>query len=342
MNKILRRILALAVFLGLGIFLVWLVTHNLTPDQWKSIRTVFRDANYVVLIPVFIIGALSHFLRALRWRLLFQPMGYQPGILSTFCAVMIGYLANLALPRMGEISRCGVLSRNDRIPFDKVLGTMIAERGIDLICLVVLLAIAVLIQINIVGRFFYDLVVVRFTRLFRERNITTGILILGGIIVLGALVWFLVKKFKTTLWFRKVMSLLQGIRKGIFSIRRIDRKGVFFLYTVAIWICYFLMVYVGFYCLKPTTVLGIKPALSVLGFGSIGMLVTQGGIGAYQLIVEKVLDLYGIAEAYGYAFGWLSWLAQTLLTMVLGFGSMLAIPFIRRKPPADLSPVDAD
>lgn len=337
MHKTLGRLLTLLLFLGLGIFLVWLITHNLTPQQWERIRTVFRQADYAVLIPVFLVGALSHFLRALRWRLFFRPLGYTPGIFSTFCAVMIGYLANLALPRMGEITRCGVLSRNDRIPFDKVLGTMIAERVIDLICLAVLLAATVLVQLHIVSDFFYELVIVRFGRLVERAGSLSGMPILAGVIVLGVFLWLILKRFRTASWLRRLTRLLTGIKKGALSILQMDKKGVFILYTFGIWTCYFLMVYIGFFALAPTSGLGLKPGLSVLSFGSIGMVVTQGGIGAYQLIVEKVLGLYGIAEAYGFAFGWLSWLAQTLLTLVLGFGAMVAIPFIRRKKPSSMA-----
>lgn len=331
MSKLSANVLKLAFFLGLGIFLVWLVTHNLTEEQWERIREVFRQANYWILIPVFIIGALSHFLRALRWRLLFQPLGYKPGILSTFCAVMIGYLANLALPRMGEITRCGVLSRNDRIPFNRVLGTMIAERVIDLICLGILLAVIVLMQINIVGHFFYDLVIIKFIGMFQAGNITSSIIILALIALFVLILWFIIKRFKHNRWLRKFKVLLYGVKKGVFSVNRLKNKSLFFVYTFGIWICYFLMVYVGFYCLTPTSALGIKPALSILGFGSIGMIVTQGGIGAYQLIVEKVLGLYGILEAYGFAFGWLSWLTQTALILILGLACMAVLPFIIRR-----------
>jgi uncharacterized protein (TIRG00374 family) len=331
MNKALGNALKLIFFLGLGIFLVWLITHNLTPRQWQRIKEAFQQANYWILIPVFIIGALSHFFRALRWRLFMRPMGYRPGILATFSAVMIGYIANLAIPRMGEITRCGVLSRNERIPFDKVLGTMIAERVIDLISLFILLAVAILIQINIVGEFFYNNVLERAARFFYRGNIIRNTVILAGAIAVIVMIGFILKKFRHTQWYRRLRLLMQGINKGIFALRRLDQKGIFIFYTLAIWVCYFLMVYIGFLCLKPTAVLGVKAALSILGFGSIGMIITQGGIGAYQLIVEKTLELYGILEAYGFAFAWLSWLTQTLLILVLGVICTVALPFLKRK-----------
>ncbi|MGH2643968.1 MAG: lysylphosphatidylglycerol synthase transmembrane domain-containing protein [Chitinophagaceae bacterium] len=331
MKKAAENVVKLIVFLGLGIFLVWLITHHLTAEQWIRIKQVFLTANYWVLLPVFIIGIISHILRALRWRMLIEPMGYRPRVFTTFSAVMIGYLANLALPRMGEITRCGVLSRHENIPFQKVIGTMIVERGIDVLCLLLVIIASVFIQIDVVGRFFYDMVIRKLSPLFHHGSWLRYILILIIIALVITGLIFLLRLFRHTRWYRKLIIMLRGIKEGMFTIGKMKKKGLFFIYTVVIWLCYFLMVYVGFFCLKPTSVLGIKAGLSVLGFGSIGMVLTQGGIGAYQLIVEKTLELYGILEAYGFAFGWLSWITQTLLTLVLGLFCTITLPFMKRK-----------
>lgn len=337
MKKAIGNAIKLIIFLGLGIFLVWLITHHLTPEQWDRIKQVFRDANYWILLPVFIIGTISHLLRALRWRMLIEPMDYHPRLFTTFSAVMIGYIANLAIPRMGEITRCGVLSRHENIPFQKVIGTMIVERGIDLLCLLVLIVASILIQMDVVGGFFYDTIISRLTPIFRHGTWIRYLIMLVMIAALITGMVFLMKLFRHTRWYRKLVLLFRGIKEGMLAIGKMKRKGLFFLYTIAIWLCYFLMVYVGFFCLKPTSVLGLKAGLSVLSFGSIGMMITQGGIGAYQLIVEKTLELYGILEAYGFAFGWLSWIMQTLLTLVLGLICTVTLPFIKRKTPKALA-----
>lgn len=331
MNKALRNILKLFIFLGLGIFLVWLITHNLTSAQWLKIKEVFREANYWVLIPVFMVGTLSHILRALRWNLLIKPMGYHPRVFTTFSAVMIGYIANLALPRMGEITRCGVLSRNENIPFQKVVGTMIIERLIDLFSLGILILLAVLIQLDVVGSFFSDALTKRISEVFEQGTSLHYAILAVVILIIIAAIIFLLKFFRHTRWYRKLILLWRGVKEGIFTIGKMKKKGLFFVYTIFIWVCYFLMVFIGFFCLEPTSVLGLKAGLSVLGFGSIGMILTQGGIGAYQLIVEKTLELYGIAEAYGFAFGWLSWITQTGLTLILGLICTVTLPFIKRR-----------
>lgn len=331
MKRTLLTTAKLLVFLGLGLFLIWLITHDLTARQWQKIHLAFREANYWLLIPVLIIGTLSHLLRALRWKLLIRPMGYDTALSSTFGAVMIGYISNLALPRMGEITRCGVLSRYENVPMHKLIGTMIAERAIDMICLVILLVVTLLMQLPIVGGFFVRDIVIPVSRHLQGQQGISRWLIALGLLLLGLLAYLLVRRFRHTGWYRQLKALVLGIREGLFSVFHMRNKGVFLVYTLGIWTCYFLMVYVGFFCFQATSSLSVLAGLSVLGFGSIGMIATQGGIGAYQLIVQKILLLYGISEAYGYAFGWLSWLAQTGLILLLGLISLVALPFLKRK-----------
>lgn len=331
MKRTLLTAAKLLVFLGLGLFLIWLITHDLSPVQWHKIRMAFREANYWLLIPVLAIGTLSHLFRALRWRLLIRPMGYETALTSTFGAVMIGYLSNLALPRMGEITRCGVLSRYEGVPMHKLIGTMIAERAIDMICLLLLLVWTLLVQIPVVGGFFSHDILEPLSRKLQGQHGPVRYLVLPGLLLVLAAGYLLIKQFSHTRWYRSLKALVLGVREGLFSVFHMRNKGLFFIYTLLIWACYFLMVYVGFFCFQSTSGLGLLAGLSVLGFGSIGMIATQGGIGAYQLIVQKILLLYGISEAYGYAFGWLSWLAQTGLILLLGLISLVALPFLKRK-----------
>lgn len=334
MTKVFGNIVKFVVFLGLGVFLVWLITHKLTPHQWQRISVAFREANYWLLIPVSIVGSFSFLLRAMRWRLLIHPLGYRPGLFSTFSAVMVGYMANLAIPRMGEVTRCGMIARYERIPIDKVIGTVLIERIIDVICLGVVMALTVLSQLGVVGDFFYRNVLEKFLRLFRHGPWTLYLLLFAALALVTLLAWMLARRFAHIRWLRRLRLLIAGVRAGFMSVAKLRQKKRFILETVLIWLCYFLMVYIGFGCFESTRHLGPRAGLSVLSFGSIGMILTQGGIGAYQLIVEKTLDLYGILEAYGFAFGWLSWLAQTLLVLVLGLGCLVAAPFIKRRSAA--------
>lgn len=328
MNKRLGNVIKFGIFLGLGVLLIWLATRHLTPEEQQTIRESFRNANYWWLLPSLIIGIISHLTRALRWRLLMLPMGYQPSVTNTFCAVMIGYLANLALPRMGEITRCGVLAKYGKIPAGKLIGTMIAERGFDVLSLLLLLFFTIIIQLDRVGDFFYSRLLVNLQDKFSRLTGARIALLVIILILLIAFIYFSIKKFRHTKIYQKISEIIRGVWEGILTIRTMKNKGLFLVYTLLIWICYFLMVYIGFFCLGDTAHLGIKAGLAVLAFGSIGMVATQGGIGAYQLIVQKTLVLYNVGEAVAYAFGWIIWLAQTLLVVVVGFICLLLLPVI--------------
>lgn len=331
MPKSLKSILQIAIFLGIGLLLIWLVTKDLTAKEKEDIAVAFRDANYWLVIPAMLIGTASHWVRAVRWRLLMKPLGHQPSTLNTFFAVMVGYLANLAVPRLGEVSRCGILARYEKIPADKLVGTMIAERAVDLICLILLMIMTVLVQVDVVGQFFAT----RIWHPLQQKLYNAGasqLLLVALIIavVIGILI-FLLKRFTRSKAAITVRTLARGVLEGILSIGKMEKKGWFIFHSLLIWLLYFSMLFCGFFTLEETSHLGIKAAMAVLGFGSIGMIVTQGGIGAYQVLVQQTLLLYGIHATTGYAFGWILWLAQTLLVMVLGLLSLLLLPILNKK-----------
>jgi glycosyltransferase 2 family protein len=330
MPKSLKSILKFIVFLGIGLGLIWLVTHNLTEKEKQDIIAAFHRANYWLLIPVMIVGIASHWFRAVRWKLLMEPLGYHPGTLNTFFAVMVGYLANLAVPRLGEVTRCGIVARYERIPADKLVGTMIAERAVDLLLLILLMVLTVVIQIDVVGSFFTDYIWIPLQNKLGAAGSKAWVLgvILAVLIVLGFIAYRLVARSKVGATIR---SLVRGVMEGVLSIGKMKKKGWFIFYSFLIWALYFTMMYIGFFCMPETSELGIKAALAVLCFGSIGMIVTQGGIGAYQILVQQTLILYGVHATTGYAFGWIVWIAQTLLVLVMGLISLIALPLYNKQ-----------
>ena len=331
MPKKLKSLLQIVIFLGIGLVLIWLVTKDLTEKEKEDIKTAFRNAHYWLVLPAMIIGVASHWARAIRWKLLIKPLGHEPSTLNTFFAVMVGYLANLAVPRLGEVSRCGILARYEKIPADKLVGTMIAERAVDLFCLIILMIVTVLVQINVVGQFFNTRIWYPLQQKFANAGTTQWLILAIGIIAFILLCYFFFKIFARSKAAITVRALARGILEGILAIGKMERKGWFLFYTVLIWALYFSMLYCGFYTLDETKHLDFKAALAVLGFGSIGMIVTQGGIGAYQVLVQQTLVLYGIHATTGYAFGWILWLAQTLLVMVVGFLSLVLLPVLNNK-----------
>ena len=332
MPKMLKTIIKFVCFLAIGLGLIWLVTHNLTQREKDDIFDAFQRANYWLLIPVVIVGIASHWYRAVRWKLLMAPLGYKPTTLNTFFAVMVGYLVNLAIPRLGEVTRCGILASYEKVPADKLVGTMIAERAVDLVLLVLIMFGTVIVQIDLVSTFVQTEVLIPLQEKLGKAG-GNGILLGIAVVVLIAIAVgiriLLRSKFGIT-----IRNMARGVWDGVKSIGQMEKKGWFIFYSILIWVLYFTMMYLGFMCMEETRYLGIKAALAVLAFGSIGMIATQGGIGAYQLLVQKTLVLYGIQETIGYAFGWIVWGAQTVLVLVLGLGSLIALPIYNKTPHA--------
>src|SRR5215217_6777864 len=191
MKKKILHILKYLSFLGLGVFLVWWSLHQIPPEKWQDFRSAFSTANYWLLVPVFFILLLSHVLRAVRWKMLIRPMGYNPSLVNTFFAVMIGYLANLAVPRLGEVLKCTILAKYEQVPAEKLVGTIVAERAFDLVCLALVFLLAFALQFHIIGDFGINLL----KRLFLSKggrfNTTTIAItivsVVGALVIVGML-----------------------------------------------------------------------------------------------------------------------------------------------------------
>ena len=331
MNKRLLTILQYIFFLGLGIFLVWWSIKDLTANDKSQIRKALQTARYWLIIPVFGILFLSHYVRALRWRLLIEPLGFVPSKANTFFAVLIGYLANQAVPRLGEVLKCTVLARYEKIPADKLIGTIILERIIDAITLLIIFGITLAIQPNLYSRiidaFFTS------SKQNEEKKIATwilGLIVLAVILIVIA-VWMIIKKKKFKDLALLVKKISQSIIQGVSAIKHLKKRKLFIFFTVALWTLYLSGGYMGFMALQETTPYGIREAFTVLSAGSIGMIVTPGGIGAYAYMIQKTMQLYGLNEGIALAFGWILWLAQTSVILIGGLISFVAIPYYNKR-----------
>jgi uncharacterized membrane protein YbhN (UPF0104 family) len=325
MKKILLTILQYVIFFGLGALLIWWQYGNLTPEDKAEILVSFSQVRgrLWLLIPVLIIGLLSHLFRALRWKLLLEPLKLNPTTANITFAVLIGYLVNLLVPRMGEVARCTILAKYEHEPVDKIVGTIVAERAFDILCLILVTIIAVLTQTGTGLVYLKD----QFSRF----NVSAGniAMIVGGIVLFVVLMMVIYRLTKKT----KLGHFLAGIGYGILSIKFMHKKGQFLLYTALIWVCYLSLVVIGFKAIDATEHLGWIPAISVLVFGSLGMILTPGGIGAYPPAVQLVLvNLYAVKASYALAFGWVSWMAQTAVVLILGILSLILLPLYNVKP----------
>lgn len=333
MNKRLRTIFQYIIFFGLGIFLVWWSIKDLTSENVSSIRSALKTARYWLLIPVFTILFLSHYIRAVRWKLLIEPLGYKPSTTNAVFAVFIGYLANQAVPRLGEVLKCTVLARYEKVPADKLVGTIILERLIDALTLLIIFGITLAIQPDIYSKLMDAIFNSGKDDGTGHSTISSSLvfMIIGIIVVVALLVWML--KYKKGI--RDVSLLLKKIAKsvlqGLTSIWRLKKRGRFILFTVLMWALYLAGGYLGFIALQETQHYGVNEAFTVLSAGSVGMIATPGGIGTYAYLIQKTMEVYGLEDGVALAFGWILWSAQTVVILVGGLISFVAIPYFNKR-----------
>lgn len=329
-----RRIIAFlqfTLFLGLGLFLVWWMIRGIDENGWEQIQSSLKKAKYWLFVPVLIILLASHYMRALRWKMLMEPLGYHPSKMNVFNAVMIGYFANLAFPRLGEVLKCTILAKYENAAPDKLVGTIVAERAVDLLCLMALFILTFLAQMDVVGT--YASALIQNWMGTKGGSYTLqgiALLVLLLIIVAITLKWVF-KRFQHLSFFSKMNAVLKGIGAGLTSIRYLKNKKAFLFQTLLIWALYFAAARVGFYAMDEVAHLGFREALSILFFGSIGMIITQGGLGAYAYAVQETLAWYQVPLLIGFTFGWILWIAQTGVILLGGLISMMLLPITNRK-----------
>ncbi len=325
-RKTASTLLQLIIFLGLGMGLVVWRYNAMGQTEKDDMFAAFQHVRWWYSVPIFIIGFLSHYFRALRWKLILQPLGIYPSTANTTFSVLIGYLANALVPRLGEVAKCTVLAKYEKVPADKLVGTIIAERAFDMVILILILFITLGLQYDVIYPFARDL----YMKLFTDNNgqfIWARILIALGIVVAGIVaIVVLYRNIKNS----KVGHIIKGIGEGLKAIALVKRKGLFLLHTLLIWSGYTGAVVVGFHALPETEMVPVLAGLAVISFGSIGMIATPGGIGAYPVIVAQVLLLYGLSEGIGLAYGWVSWAAQTAIIIILGLASLILLPLYNR------------
>jgi glycosyltransferase 2 family protein len=324
-----KSTLQLILFAAIGVFLVWLSIHNIPDRDVETTKQSFKDADYLIVAISAIISLLAHVVRAWRWNSLLQPIGHSISFKNSFAAVMIGYLVNYAVPRAGEFSRCGIAAKYEKMPFAAALGTVITERIVDVILLLVLFFITLAAQFNeLIGLtklYVMQPLSAKFGGLMHHKMYLI-LIVIFLVAFVGALFVFR-KKIKSLLT-GKIGGMLKSFGDGLKSVKDLKSPGLFVFQSVLIWLMYFLSLYVCFFCFAETKTLGIKPALSVMLFGTIGVIVSPGGIGAYQLIATQVLLFYGVINSVSIAFPWIAWGVQFIAILVIGGLCFLLLPLL--------------
>lgn len=331
MSPKVKSILQLVLFSAIGIGLVWLSIHNIPDKDIETTKQSFKNADYFIVTVSALISIFAHVLRAWRWNSMLQPLGHSISFKNSFAAVMIGYVVNYAVPRAGELSRCGVAARYEKIPFTAALGTVITERIIDLLLFLLLFLITLAVQFTeltgLTNMYVVHPLSIKFHALLNNKiYLVIFVIIISG--CLAAL--FLLRGKIRSLLSGKLGKTLKNFADGLRSIKDLKSPFVFVLLSLLIWLMYFLSLYVCFWSFEETKVLGLKPALSVLLFGTIGVMFSPGGIGAYQIIATQVLLFYGMANSISIAFPWIVWGAQFIAILVIGGLCFLLLPIINR------------
>lgn len=320
--KALKIVLQYIIFLGLGIGIVYYMFHTMKPEDKAAMFDSIKQTRVWIIIPVLISGFLSHWFRALRWKLMLKPLNIVPTTTNTTLAILIGYLVNLLVPRMGEVAKCTVLAKYEHVPADKMVGTVVAERAFDVLILGIITLAAFGLQAEVIGTFVNDKILSAFAA-----KTTLIVMAITGLVFFILFLGYVARKYKHS----KIGRLINGLMDGVKSIWLLKDRGQFIGYTVLIWGMYYLQVMMGFWCLPATEHLGWLAGLVVLVFGSVGMIATPGGLGAYPALLALILGYYGISDGDGKALGWVAWSAQAIILFVLGIIALIILPIYNRK-----------
>jgi hypothetical protein len=332
MTRTLRVALQYIFFLGLGVFFAWLSLKHLDREKFSQIGDILADARHWIVIPVFAVLLLSHYVRALRWRLLIESIGYRASRANTFFAVMIGYMTNQVLPRFGEVLKCTILGRYEKIPMDTLIGTVILERLVDALTLLLIFVITLLLEPGLYDQLYAAIFDVK--QEDADSSIVPGwvvTLIIAGFLLFLLFSWMIRKKKKFADIPPLLLTVWQHIVKGVSAIGALKRRGFFVFLTIALWSLYLFAGYLGFVAMQDTEHYGINEAFAILSAGSIGMVVSPGGVGAYAYLIQQTMESYGLSPVIALAFGWVLWLVQTSVNILGGLFSFVAIPYYNKK-----------
>ncbi len=334
MKDFIFKFIKIVLPICIGLYICWYFWNSFDSDAKAAFFEVFKEADYFILSLSLLVGLFSHYARAKRWLYVLKPMGYKPSLFNSFNSIMIGYIMNILVPRMGEASRAGVLSATDGIPFEKGFGSIVTERFIDLVCLIIICGVALLINLDNLDDILMLADKVNSSN-DGSANATslityiTMIVLISGVVITSAL-WF----FNNTVR-EKINKLFYGFITGLKSIFVMQDRGLYLLYTVLIWVAYVLMFWIPFYAWGNLHEMPLDGMLSAFIMGTVGFIIVQGGLGLYPIMVGIVITFYmnpvyienneQIAMPEHIGFGALLWVTQTMLVVVIGLFSFMMV-----------------
>lgn len=325
MNKLLKRTLKIILPILLGGFIFYWVYRDFDFSRAKEVLLYGTDWGWMSLSLFF--GVMSHVFRGWRWKQTLEPLGACPRTSDCVDSIFLSYAANLVLPRVGEVSRCGVLARYDDVSFSKSLGTVVTERLVDMLCMVLITGITFVVQMPVFFRFFEE----TGTKIPSLVHLVTSpwfYVVLFSVAGVGVLLYFLLRMLS---FFERVKGVVLNVWEGILSLRNVANVPLFILYTLLIWVCYFYHFYLTFHCFQFTEHLGYLAGLVMFVGGTFAVIVpTPNGAGPWHFAVITMMMLYGVNATDAGIFALIVHGIQTLLVIVLGIWGAVHVAWGRR------------
>ncbi len=326
MKRILDTVAKVVFSLLLAFGILWWMYRGI---EWADVKEAMRsEMRWGWMLASLPFGILAQMLRAFRWKQLLEPLGERPRCSTCVHAIFISYASSLVVPRIGEVLRCAVLRRWDGVSFSLSLGTVVTERVVDIVVMLLLSFLTIVAQIPVFASFVAR-TGMSFTGILHSFT-TTGYIVtlVCGVLVLVTAI-YLLRRFRV---FGSAQKTLQNLLDGLLSIRSVGNKWLFALYTLGIWLAYYLHFYIAFFCFPFTQGLGATAALVAFVVGTFAVLVpTPNGAGAWHFAVKTVLMLYGVAVVQGAMFALIVHAVQTLLVLLLGLFALFALCFSAKR-----------
>ena len=316
MSKKLKSYIKILLPISIGIFCIFFSFRNIS---FTDFTKYFYEINYLWVFVGIFLGALSHISRSYRWKYLIEPLGYKLGFINSVLAVFSAYLINYTIPRAGDIARATMISKYEKIPLDKTLGTIVAERAVDVICILTIIATGLIFEFNRISE--------KLISLIENTEISVVIIYVGVIILILFVSNRVLRKSK---YYKSILNFFSGIVEGLTIIFKMEKRVPFILHSIFIWLMYILMFWATSMAFFELHEVAFYQFMISFTLAAISIMLSNGGIGIYPLAVEESLGWYGVQSTTGLAFGWVSWLSQTMMVIIFGGLSLFILPFINR------------
>lgn len=324
-NNPTKTALTIVISIAVAVFFMWLAFRGL---EFEKIKGYFAKANYWWVVAATFFGILAYWFRAIRWNFLLEPMGYHISNSNSFWSISFGYLLNLTIPRSGELARATALYGVEKVPVDKSFGTIILERVVDLLCMIVFLGLTLIFKYDAILAF------------YRQSKINISldkILLISGVLCVGPILFLVFRNnFRNVPVLGKMIDFINGILNGFTSIFKLKQPIKFLFYSVMIWISYYFAAYLICFALPETSNFTFADGFFVIVVGTLGMMIpASGGIGAFHFALKIGIGAlflsmgksFGEGGEVGLAYAFISHTMQVVIMLVTG---LLAIPFLAK------------